>query len=489
MKKKTKEEFLEELTAELERTGDLNKYDLSKVEYINAKNKVVIICNIHGDKLVSPFHLLNGRRCGECKGTKLSNTLRADWVEVKSKATLLHEGKYSYDKFEYTNNQTKGIITCVEHGDFLMDMTHHIGRGQGCKECNLSRAKYETEDLVDTFLEKATKVHEGRYSYNNVGYKTCKDPVLVTCLKHGDYHVTPDNHINAFSGCPLCSHKVSLSELELAEFIRGLGLEILCNKPLLGKRHIDIFIPSLRIGVEYCGLYFHSDKFRSYNYHRSKFLEAKKEGISLLQVFEDEWLHKKEIVKNVLLSKLGKLPKIAGARELEFKEVPNSLARTFYDSNHLQGGGTAIGNSYGLYQESTLVSCMSFSSSNVDIGTTELIRFASLGRIPGGFSKILSNAIPYLKESGKKKIISFSDNRWSDGNMYNINGFKLSGVSAPRYWWTKNQTKFHRRLFQRKYLSEKLSVFDENLSEAENCITNGYLKIHDAGVSKWELEI
>ena len=43
-KKKTKEEFIKEAT---EKHGD--KYDYSKVHYVNSKTKVCIICPEHGE--------------------------------------------------------------------------------------------------------------------------------------------------------------------------------------------------------------------------------------------------------------------------------------------------------------------------------------------------------------------------------------------------------------------------------------------------------
>lgn len=491
MKKKTQEEFMHELVTELTRTEDLENYDLSKVEYITATVKVRIICKKHGEKLISPFHLLNGRRCKECMGGKLATRFRADIIEVIKKANEVHNYKYDYSKFKYINSQTKGIIICKEHGEFFMDMNHHINREQKCNICKTEEIRHSVEEsLLTTFVEKSKNLHGDRYSYDYVIYLTAKDPVLVTCPKHGNFQVTPDNHINALSGCPKCSHKISLGELEIRTFIESLGLKVICNKPLLDRKHIDIFIPSLNIGIEYCGLYYHSDKFKSTVYHRDKYLAAKFKRILLIQIFEDEWLYNKDIVKECLKIKLLKSTSYLYARKLIFRKIDNSIAKELYYARHLQGGNTSIGISFGLFSGEELLAAMSFSSSNVEPNTMELVRFSSIGRINGGFSKLLSNAIPFLKDINKNKIISFSDNRWSNGGVYDKNGFQEVNTSiTPRYWWVKEGRRYHRRLFQRKYLIHRLEVFDENLSEAANCIANGYLKIHDAGVTKWHMEI
>ena len=57
-KKKTKEQFIEEAYK-----VHGNKYDYSKVEYINSKTKVCIICPIHGEFLKTPNKHLLGQGC------------------------------------------------------------------------------------------------------------------------------------------------------------------------------------------------------------------------------------------------------------------------------------------------------------------------------------------------------------------------------------------------------------------------------------------
>ena len=67
-KKKTKEEFIKEAR---ELHGD--KYDYSKVEYIGALKKVCIICPIHGGFEQTPHNHLGGQgcpTCGKCIPTK-----------------------------------------------------------------------------------------------------------------------------------------------------------------------------------------------------------------------------------------------------------------------------------------------------------------------------------------------------------------------------------------------------------------------------------
>ena len=48
--------------------------------------------------------------------------------------------------------------------------------------------------------------------------------------------------------------------------------------------------------------------------------------------------------------------------------------------------------------------------------------------------------------------------------------------------------RIHKSKFQRKNLPDMLSVFDPNLSEAENCRNNGWYQIFDCGKKKWVLQ-
>ena len=500
-KKKSNEKYLQELTEALTSTGDLEKYDLSKVNYVKATQKVTIICKKHGDKGIAPFHLLNGRRCGECKGQRLSDHFRNDWIEVRLSASQLHGDKYDYSKFNYVNGKTPSTIVCKKCSkEFSMDMDHHL-RGNGCTYCSkVNRHELFLEEGPKKFLEKAILLHGSRYTYNNMEYLTCLDKIRITCSKvdkdgnpHGDFSVTPAGHINSGSGCPKCSNKVSLAEIQIGTFIKGLGLEILCNVPILGRHHIDIFVPSLNIGVEYCGLYWHSENNKVISYHVDKYLAAKEKGIHLIQIFEDEWINSPDKVKSVLTMKLGKGSAYIPARKTLFKEIPNSSAKDLYNVSHMQGGNTSLGKSFGLIHEGVLVASMSFSVSNVGDGIIDLARFASRGRVSGGFSKLLKNAIPLIKSMGINTIISFSDNRWSDGGVYSTSGFTnvTEGTKlVPRYWWVRGTQRFHRRLFQRKHLRIMFGeTFKEDESEAKNSRRHGYYKIYDAGVTKWKLDI
>ena len=130
-KKKTREEFIKETT---EKHGD--KYDYSKVDYVNNYTKICIICPEHGEFLQTPSNHLSGQGCPKCKADKTRERLILSKEGFIKKARLVHGNKYDYSKVEYVNNRTKVCIICPEHGEFWQTPNHHLS-GCGCPKCGI----------------------------------------------------------------------------------------------------------------------------------------------------------------------------------------------------------------------------------------------------------------------------------------------------------------------------------------------------------------
>ena len=126
-----------------------DKYDYSKVVYINNHTKVEIICFDHGSFFQKPNGHLSKNGCLLCanknKGNYRRNTLQ-NFVET---ANLIHNNKYIYDKVHYTNNSTKVEIICPIHGSFFQKPNHHISSKRGCYKC-----VNKTETLCRDAFEK-----------------------------------------------------------------------------------------------------------------------------------------------------------------------------------------------------------------------------------------------------------------------------------------------------------------------------------------------
>ena len=173
-----------------------NKYDYSKVEYVNSKTKVCIICPEHGEFWQTPAAHVRGNGCPECankkRGKRTVNT-----ESLIEKYQSIHNNKYTYEKTQYIDANTKICVTCPEHGDFYILPFNHLN-GQGCPKCkgrNLTQ-----EEIIENFK----KIHGDKYDYSKVEYKKSKEKVCITCPIHGDFYQTPQKHLSG-QGCPKCS--------------------------------------------------------------------------------------------------------------------------------------------------------------------------------------------------------------------------------------------------------------------------------------------
>ena len=113
MRKLTTYEFIEKAKKV---HGD--KYDYSKVEYVNSRTKICIICPQHGEFWQTPNAHLMKEGCPKCKGENVSKVNRRTTNEFIEKAKKVHGDKYDYSKVDYKNNSTKVCIICPIHGEF-----------------------------------------------------------------------------------------------------------------------------------------------------------------------------------------------------------------------------------------------------------------------------------------------------------------------------------------------------------------------------------
>jgi hypothetical protein len=112
----------------------------------------------------------------------------------------------------------------------------------------------------------------------------------------------------------------------------------------------------------------------------------------------------------------------------------------------------------------------------------ELIRYCSSKRVIGGCSKLLKAFIAETPDCGT--VVSYSDNRHSNGKMYESMGFELMAESSPDYMYISNKSNF-----RRANLAKILPDFNPELTERENCHLAGYYQLYDAGKKRWELTI
>ena len=182
-----------------------DKYDYSKVNYINNRIKVCIICPIHGEFWQIPTNHLKGEGCPKCgrKQTSLAQSLTTD--EFIEKAKGVHGDKYDYSKVNYISSKKKVCIICPIHGEFWQTPDNHCNNQRGCPQCGREQAKKSNTNTTEYFIQSARKIHGNKYDYSKVEYVNNYTKVCIICPKHGEFWQTPQSHINNSSGCPICA--------------------------------------------------------------------------------------------------------------------------------------------------------------------------------------------------------------------------------------------------------------------------------------------
>ena len=114
-----------------------DKYDYSKVEYINSQTKVCIICPEHGEFWQTPCNHLNGTNCPMCSKKMIGNGNTNEFIR---RSILIHGDKYDYSKSVYVNSNKKIKIVCPIHGEFEQVASYHLA-GNGCPKCAIEKRK------------------------------------------------------------------------------------------------------------------------------------------------------------------------------------------------------------------------------------------------------------------------------------------------------------------------------------------------------------
>ena len=277
--------------------------------------------------------------------------------------------------------------------------------------------------------------------------------------------------------------KKSKQEESLRKFIETIGYKSKKDRKILEGKEIDIFIEEEKIGIEYCGIYWHSEiNLKDKKYHYRKYLKCLENNIKLITIFSDEWINRGYQVKNFLRATLNVNTKIF-ARKCEFKKIENKTSKNFVNENHIQKLLKASSYNFGLFYEDELVSVMCFSNHPRDNNKLSLNRFCTKygTTVVGGASKLFKNSLNYLPS--EKDIYTWSDNRWSDGTLYNQLGFILEKELSPDYSYIHKGSP-NERIPKQKMKKSNINCPKEK-TEKLFLIEKGYYRIWDCGKKTW----
>jgi len=432
------------------------------------------------------------------KNKKKETTLENYGVEYNSQSDLIKKNikqtnlkKYGVEsnlqnkdvkeKIKKTNLDKYGVDNYAKSEEYLLK----------CKETNLD--KYGVDNYNKSEISKINTIigqHPNYIKYidNSISLFKCD------LNENHEFKIHVDNFHNRLkNNIPLCTicypigDNKSIKEKILLEYIQS----IYSGEVISGYRdgiEIDIFLPELNIGIEFNGLYWHSNKFKEPNYHINKQIYFKDKGIDMKMIYEDDFDKNFDILKSQINNWLSLTPNKIYARKTEVRQILNiEEYRNFLNNNHIQGF-VASKLIYGLYHQDNLVSLMCFDKKEGRLNMPEnewnLNRFCNLlnHQVVGGASKLLNH---FIKENYPSRIISYADKDWSNGNLYFSLGFNLVSESKPDYKYIINGLRVHKQNFNKLKLG-KMGHDILNLSESQIMENLGIDKIYDCGKIKFE---
>ena len=269
-------------------------------------------------------------------------------------------------------------------------------------------------------------------------------------------------------------------------WIEARGFDIVRrDRTQIAPLELDIYIPALRLAIEYNGLYWHSDDKQR---HLKKLTVCLDKNIKLIQIFENDWFNRREVIYSRLQSALG-LNERAYARNTKLLQLSGAEARTFFDENHLalstKGGHFHLG----LEHEGKLVQAISIGKARFSRsgGELELLRSASAAGITvvGGLSKLMRHAQAELD----LPIMTYADRCWGEGTSYLKAGARFIGHSGPSYFWWKNGRQVSRYATWKGSIGKVLGdAYVTGLSEQENMRRDGWRQMWNAGNSIYRFD-
>ena len=191
-----------------------NLYDYSKVNFVNAKTKVTIICqnNLHGEWQTTPAnHTAKKSGCPACGFLKVAAKQRKTKEVFIKEVKKISFNRYTYRKVEYINAYTPVIITCKKHGDFSIAPTS-ILQGSHCWQCSRIESGLKRRKSTESFIEQANKIHNGKYNYSKTKYVRARLPITIICSKHKDFKQLPYVHLGGI-GCKDCGNALKRKRL------------------------------------------------------------------------------------------------------------------------------------------------------------------------------------------------------------------------------------------------------------------------------------
>lgn len=446
--------------------------DVNVLEQIKQRTKHIETDNI--SQML--YHVMNDKDVGVCTN-----------CEKPTNFMQFHSGYRDYCSLECS-------YKCDVRNSKIKNNSDYVERVKTVQASNIEKygvaCNFQLQTVVDKIKE--TKIER----YGSMANSNNPEKTKQTCLQRYGVEFAAqvpefkqkgiDTKIERYGTSlpPIASFSESKAELELLNFLNdNSNYTFVKDRFLLKHFELDAYCEELKLAVEYCGLYWHSAEYKKSDYHYKKYLLCKELGVKLITVFEDEWIYRNDQVRNFLKANLGSFNKRVYARNCIIREINYKDYRNFFEKNHIQGSPNQIKHMFGLFKNEELLGCVSYAKHHRNSKDVVLNRLAFVSgvQVVGGASKLVKNSIQQLPYN---KIITWSDNRWSDGGIYLKSGFVLDKNLRIDYSYVIKNKKCMKRK-SKQSMNKKSIGCPENITEEQFLLNKKIYRIHDCGKIRW----
>lgn len=402
-----------------------------------------------------------------------------------------------YKKVISTNLERYGFESAISNKDVLQ------------KRKNTCIKKYGKEHYTQTaeYLDQRTKLWLELYGVEHTSkLKSNRQKAKETCIKkYGveNYAQTEEFKKKYSKTCndkygvpnPLLLKQNQIygkTQEKIKIWLASIGFVFDSNYSIMNGKEIDLYNEKFKLGIEYCGLYWHNEfslSPRNSRYHYDKYKKCEENNIRLITIFEDEWKNQEELCKSRIMSILGVQKNKIFARKCKARELTKVEFNNFCDINHLQKSNNLGLVFYGLFFNNELVAAMSLGRHhrNSSVITLDRLCFKKYFNIIGGSSRLFKLCLAWAKNNNYNSIISWSDNRWSSGSVYQKLGFILEEELKADYCYVNYKNPTQR--ISKQSQSKNNNGCPINKTEREWCLELGLARIWDCGKKRWKYEI
>lgn len=465
--------------------------DPTTIIFNNSTIKVKMYCEEGHSYIITPHELSRGSKCPYCYGTKILQGFNDLATKCPDSVIWWDYSKNSKGPKEVKYGSQQKMWWICEKGHSYEAAIHKFYIGQRCPTC-IGKKIDNNNNLA---IKYPFIAEEWNYSKNTItpnditpGHDAKVWWVCKKCNNEWQAYVYNRTNKNRPQMCPKCAkgQTSSRAEKELFTFLQdNTSLDLIPHSRIKNSNNneyeLDILIPEKNIAIEYNGVYYHSEKFVDKNYHYSKFLTCKNNNIQLIQIWEDDWNNKQDIIKKMLLHKLEYNHDKIYARKTSVQKITLLEANVFLQRNHIQGGTNSSLN-FGLFYQNNIVAVLAIRQED-NKKTGNIVRYATNVNVVGGFTKILS----YIKKNYNfDKFITFSDNNISNGGLYEKNGFIVDRMLPPDYSYLVNNKREHKFKYRKnKFKNDPKLIYDASMTERELAQLNNLERVYDSGKIKW----